>query len=85
MQDHSRHSLANLSPLTLTWPTHSTRTAVKCSPMKNSDFSEKHYAASHIYIGNTLDTSNFKLEDVQKKLNHLNMNKSTGPYYYYYY
>ena len=32
-----------------------------------------------IYVGNTLDTFNFRLEDVQEKLNHLNMYKSTGP------
>ena len=31
------------------------------------------------YVGNTLDTFNFRLEDVQEKLNHLNMYKSTGP------
>ena len=31
------------------------------------------------YVGNTLDTFNFRLEDVQEKLNHLNLYKSTGP------
>ena len=31
------------------------------------------------YVGNTLDTFNFRLEDTQEKLNHLNVNKSTGP------
>ena len=32
-----------------------------------------------IYVGNTLDTFNFRLEDGQDKLNHLNIYKSTGP------
>ena len=31
------------------------------------------------YVGNTLDTFNFRLEFVQEKLNPLNMYKSTGP------
>ena len=31
------------------------------------------------YVGNTLDTFNFRLEDVQEKLVHLNVYKSTGP------
>ena len=31
------------------------------------------------YVGNTLDTFNFRLEDIQDKLNHLNAKKSTGP------
>ena len=30
-------------------------------------------------MGNTLDTFNFRVEDVQEKLNHLDMYKSTGP------
>ena len=32
-----------------------------------------------IYVGNTPDTVNFRLEDVQEKLNYLNMYKSPGP------
>ena len=31
------------------------------------------------YVGNTLDTFIFRQEDVQEKLNHLNVYKSTGP------
>ena len=31
------------------------------------------------YVGITHDTFNFRLEDVQEKLNHLNMYKTTGP------
>ena len=31
------------------------------------------------YVGNTLDTFNFRLEDVQEKLKNLNVYKSTGP------
>ena len=33
----------------------------------------------HRNVGNTIDTFNFRLEDVQEKLNHLNLYKSTGP------
>ena len=32
------------------------------------------------YEGNILDTINFSTEEVQEKLKHLNMYKSTGPY-----
>ena len=31
------------------------------------------------YVGNSLETFNFRQEDVQEKLNHLNVYKSTGP------
>ena len=31
------------------------------------------------YVGNTLDTFNFRLEDVQEKLNHLSVYKSIEP------
>ena len=31
------------------------------------------------YVGNTLDTLIFRQEDIQEKLNHLNVYKSTGP------
>ena len=53
-----------------------TYTSVQCSPM--------HEQLNDIpqlprYVGNTLDTFNFRLEDVQEKLNHLNVYKSTGP------
>ena len=75
MSDRSKHPIDKLSPLVMIWPTHTAaHTSVQC--LKHEQLKNFH---SPIYVRNTLDTFNFRLEDVQEKLKHLSIYKSTGP------
>ena len=57
----------------MTWPTLSTHTSVQCTTHEQLN----NIPQLHRYVGNTLDTFNFRQEDVQEKLNHLNLYHST--------